>query len=242
MNNLNLFLFECSPSDLSQTLGPYLEDRVRRRGGLPGGGLGLFIAHSSSTFQLCAGDTGGGDYSAGMVWFMKVSVVMGGTPKKGETEKMASDLVRHIPREQIIDLRTTLPILYLEELCVEMRNLTRLLLDRVDLPTFFVEPGVYGSHVFMDLLHSLDHIVIIAPTLSGGDWSPLTDFLSRRAAAGNPISSLWISCRPHMDEDVAGNIKRAVKGFKHEGSDDGDGSDDSNGSGGSDGSDDESDY
>ena len=157
MNNLNLFLFECSPSDLSQTLGPYLQDRIRRRGGLPGGGLGLFIAHSSSTFQLCVGDTGGGDYSAGMAWFITVRVVMSGTPEKAETEKMASDLVMHIPREQIIDLRTTLPILHSEELYVGMRNLIRLLLDRVDLPTFFVEPGVYGSHVFMDLLQSGPH-------------------------------------------------------------------------------------
>ena len=220
MDSLDLFPFDCSPSDLSQTLGPYLQDRVRRRGGLPGSGLGLFITHSSSfTFIFRVGDTDERDDSAGMAWFMKVGVVKSGTPEKGEAEKRVSDLIMHIPREQIIDIRSTLPILHSEELCVEMRNLTRLQLDMVDLPTFFVEPGVLGPHAFMDLLHSLDHIVIFAPR---GDWSPLTNFLSRRAAAGNPIFSLRLFDCPLMDGDVIGSIECAVKVFEREDSGDGD--------------------
>ena len=182
--------------------------------------MGLFITHSSSfAFIFRVGDTDERDDSAGMAWFMKVGVVKSGTPEKGEAEKRVSDLIMHIPREQIIDIRSTLPILHSEKLCVEMRNLTRLQLDIVDLPTFFVEPGVLGPHAFMDLLHSLDHIVIFAPR---GDWSPLTNFLSRRAAAGNPISSLRLFDCPLMDGDVIGSIERAVKVFEREDSGDGD--------------------
>ena len=240
INNLDLFLFDCSPSDLSQTLGPYLQDHVRRRGRLLSGGLGLSITHSYPTFHFRVGDADERAESAG-VWFMTVG--MYGILEEGEAEKRVFDLIMHIPREQIIGLRTNLPILHWEELCVEMRNLTRLQLNRVDLPTFFVEPGVLGPHAFMDLLHSLDHIVIIAPTLRGGDWGPLTDFLSRRAAAGNPISSLRLRDSPSMDEEVLWSIECTVEVFDFDGSDDddSDGSDGSDGSGASDGSD-ESDH
>ena len=51
-------------------------------------------------------------------------------------------------------------------------------------------------------------------TLSGGDWIPLTNFLSRRAAAGNKISSLRLNGHPHLDDNVAGSIERVVGVFE----------------------------
>jgi hypothetical protein len=52
------------------------------------------------------------------------------------------------------------------------------------------------------------------PHLSGGDWSPLTNFLTRRAAVGNRISSLSLRRYPHMGEDVVESIRRAVEVFE----------------------------
>lgn len=101
-----------------------------------------------------------------------------------------------------------------------MCNLSYLFLIEVDLSTCFVESDARGSHAFKDLLPSLDYIEIIDPSLSGGNWSPFTNFLSRRAAAGNQISSLCLGCHPPMDEDVVESIGRAVKVFEDEGSDD----------------------
>ena len=49
-------------------------------------------------------------------------------------------------------------------------------------------------HTFKGFLPSLDRVFITQPTLSG-DWSPFTDFLSRRAAFGNRISSLKLDDR-----------------------------------------------
>ena len=67
MVNLTLSLGEYSPSDISQTLGPYLGDRVRRRGGFPGGGLGLLTYHSPSSLSFRAGDAPQGDDSVQVV-------------------------------------------------------------------------------------------------------------------------------------------------------------------------------
>ena len=200
MDNLNLSLRECSPSGLSQTLGPYLGDYVRRRGGLPDGGLGLLIIYDIPTFHLCAGDEHNCDDPTGKMWFMTIDMAMSETPGKEEAEKICFDLITHIPREEISDLRTTLPILHSEELCVEMCNLTHLRLVGVDLATFFVEPDARGPHASKDLLPSLDSITIIRPLRSSSDWGPLVHFLTRRAAVGSRISSLRISSLRNREE------------------------------------------
>ena len=57
MKSLYLDLRHCSPLDTSQILGPYLGDRVRRRGRFPGGGLGLLTTHNYSALTLYVGDT-----------------------------------------------------------------------------------------------------------------------------------------------------------------------------------------
>ena len=76
-----------------------------------------------------------------------------------------------------------------------------------------------GPHTSKEILPSLDHITITRPTVSGGNWDPFVDFLSRRAAFGNRISSLKLSDYLDMDENVVEGIKRVVKAFQGEGND-----------------------
>ena len=214
MKSLYLDLRHCSPLDTSQILGPYLGDRVRRHGRFPGGGLGLLTTHSYSVLKLYVGDTHKRADFPTTAWFMTVDVVWGGALGKKETEQIGLDLIARIPRERVINLQTALPILRSEELCVEMRDLTYLHLVEVDLSTWFIESDIHGPHTFKELLPSLDRIMITWPTLTSGDWSPFTNFLSRRAAVGNRISSLRLDCHPHMDDDVLETIKFAVKTFE----------------------------
>jgi hypothetical protein len=98
-----------------------------------------------------------------------------------------------------------------------MCNLTHLHLEGADLSTWFAEPDIREPHIFKDLLRGLCSITIKEPNLSGGDWGPLTDFLTRRTAVGNRISSLSLSRYPHMGEGVVESIRRAVEVFKHRG-------------------------
>jgi len=138
-----------------------------------------------------------------------------------EADQLCFDTIAYIPWEEVIELITPLPILHSEELCVQMSNLTRLHLGAVDLSTWFIEPDFHEPHTFKDLLRGLDSISIIKPSLSG-DLSPFTNFLSRRAAVGNPISLLRLSYHPHMGEDVVERIECAVKDFEGDDGDDGD--------------------
>jgi len=221
MNTLHLSLYWCLPSALSQTLGPYFGDRVRRRDRIPGGGIALLAEYRQKTFRLRAGDTCIGDDPAGVVWFAKISATASKLLEDKEADRLCFDLIAHIPREQITSLQTNLPILRWEELCVEMHNLTQLHLVEINLSIWFTELVAPGPPASQELLPDLDHIVITKPRLGGGDWSPLTNFLSYRAAVGKRISSLRLFRHPRMDEDVAGSIKRVVDIFENEGRDGG---------------------
>ena len=212
MDSLHLDLHGCSHADISRTLGPYLGNFIRRRRRFPDGGLGLLSFPTLYHLDFNAGDTHRDDDSADGVWFVEVSAVLAEELEEGEgADRLYLDLVAHVPRERVIKLQTTLPILRSEELCIEMCDLARLCLADVDLSTWFVEPDIREPHTFKDVLRGLDHIEIREPILSDGDWGPLTDFLSRRAAVGNPISSLRLISHPHMDEDVVESIKCVVK-------------------------------
>jgi len=164
MDALHLSLCWCSSIDLSQILGPYLGDRVRRRGGIPGGGIGLLAEHGNSIFSLRVGDTRIGDDPTNVVWFVRISAATTVELEDEEAGRLCFDLIAHIQRERVTRLQTNLPILRREELCVEMRNLTHLQLAKTDLPTWSTELVVRRPHASRELLPGLDHIVIAKPT------------------------------------------------------------------------------
>jgi hypothetical protein len=243
MDSLHLSLFECSPSDLPRTLGPYLGNHIRRRSP---GGLKLSVDPGPNFFTILVGDACKGDLFRKR-WFVTVNWVMTVTLGEGEADelcfntiaheadKLCFDVIAYIPQEEVVEVKTTLPILCSENLCVQMCNLAHLHLDHVDLSTWFVEPVTREPHVFKDLLRGLRSISITRFGLSGDDWSPLTNFLARRAAVGNRISSLSVRGYPPMGKDVVESIRRTVEVFEDMESDNGSDSE------GDDGDDNESD-
>jgi hypothetical protein len=212
MDDLYLILSECSPSDVPQTLGPYLGNHIRRRSP---DRLSLFADHNHACFSIFVGDAREGD-STWKDSFVSVGMSMNATPEE-EVGKSCFDVIAHVPLEKVVHLKTALPILQSEELCVQMRNLTHLRLNDVDLSTWFVEPNTREPHIFKDLLRGLRSISVPRYRLSD-DWSPFTSFLTRRAAVGNRISSLSVPYYGDMDEDVVQSIRCAVDVFEDGGS------------------------
>ena len=210
MDDLNLVLSKCSPSDLSQTLGPYIGDHVWRRGRSEGG-LGLLAFSESTMFWIQVGDAYKSDESTRVEWFVTVEWTMGMTLEEEEADKLCFDVIARIPWKQVVDVTTNLPILHSVELCIQMCNLTHLHLCDVNVSTWFIEPDIHEPHTFNDLLPGLGFISITKPSLSGSDWGPFTNFLSHRAAIGSPIYSLRLSACPYVDEYVVERIKRVAK-------------------------------
>jgi hypothetical protein len=215
MDSLYLSLSECSPSDLLQTLGPYLGNRVRRR--FPGGlGISVDCGPNFSFLSILVGDAREDGLIQGG-WYMAVDGTTNVTLGEEEADELCFDIIAHIPQEVVVYLTTmSLPILRSEELCVRMCNVTHINLEQVDLSTWFAEPDTREPHASEDLLRGLRSISIADSSLSGDDWGPFTRFLTCRAAVGNRISSLHFSNCPYMSEGVAESIKCAVGVFHDE--------------------------
>jgi hypothetical protein len=229
MDSLYLSLSECSPSDLLQTLGPYLGNHIQHR---TPDRLRLSANPITTSFSIWVGDALEDDPTWGD-WFVTIQGFTDMIIGEEDADKLSFDIIAHIPLERVAYLNVALPILRSEEMCIRMYNLTHIHLENLDLSTWFVEPGTREPDVFKDVLRGLRSISISRCGLSGGDWSPLTNFLTRRAAIGNRISSLWVPYYVRMDEDVVKSIRRAVDVFEDGSSPVGsdDGSDSGNGDG-----------
>jgi hypothetical protein len=206
LDDLTLILSGNPLSDLPQTLGPYLGDYIRRRSP---DRLRLSVGHHLDCFYISVGDAYEGD-STRANWFTKVEGHQDVTLGEEEAHRLCFDTIAHIPQETIATVTTALPILRSEELCIGMCNLAHLQLEGINVSTWFVEPEIHEPHDLKDLLRGLRSISISEPSLGGGDWSPLTNFLARRAAVGNRIHSLRVSCHPPMGDAVVKGIMRMV--------------------------------
>ena len=82
--------------------------------------------------------------------------------------------------------------------------------------TWFIESDIYEE----DLLPWLHSISIYEPCLSGGDWTPLTSFLTHRAAIGKKLWWLRISDYLYMGEVMIECLERVVGSWEGECSDD----------------------
>ena len=214
MDDLNLTLTEYPPSDLLQTLRPYLGDNIRRRSP---DGLSLLVFPTMNYCSILVGRACEDDL-ARATGFMIVGWATSATLGGEEANKFRFDIIGGIPQGEAIEITTTLSILCSEHPHVQMCNLTLLHLKHADLFRLFVEPVVRDSHAFRDLLRRHRSITITKPRLNGGDWGPLTNFLLRRAAVGNRVYSLSLRCYPHMNECVAESVRRTVGFFEEYGS------------------------
>jgi len=217
MNNLDMLIYGCSSPDVTQTLGPYFGDRIRRRGGFPGGRRRLSVKYSRGDFNLFVENAHSDDGFPEEYWLAKVHAYVDVSLTDEEAVGKCFDFIAHIPLEQITEVQTNLPILRSEELCVGMCNLTYLHLLRADLSGYFADPDIRGLHTFRELLPSLNHLKINGPPLGGDQMGPLTNFLTRRAAVGNRISLFVLISHPQLSPEVVESIERAVGVFERRG-------------------------
>ena len=218
MDRLQLTLFGYSASDISQTLGRYLGDNLRRRGKLKKG-LAVGGNCAEQAFFFKAGDVdefNNWRHADRVNWFMEIMGVMPGNegPKGMECEKSFLDLLTHMPHDHIVCYESPCRLLKSAGLSIGMTNLVVLRPNGVHLTRWFAEPDFGETHAYGELLPSLKYLSLVAPTLSDGDWSPLITFLSSRASAGNRLHSLTISECSHMCQDVVEDIKRVIESFE----------------------------
>ena len=102
--NLTISLVDFSRLNISETLGPYVGDRIQRRDRSLANGLEVLANHRSNGFHICVAYLHECDRSDRMIRFLKVKGSTLRVPGKGEAEKMGFDLIAYIPWEEVVEL------------------------------------------------------------------------------------------------------------------------------------------
>ena len=227
--HLGLTLYSCAAEDTPDTVGPYLRDYLRRRG-TPKNELGLYVA-SGDGIVLHVGDAAGLlpsiSVSQRMVPFVSITVITG---RGTLPEKIILGLIAHTPQEEIVYLRTHGNPTSLDNIYSQLPNLRTLHSARIPLSAVFQKPKANGD----DRVPRLQRILLERVVADGGDWTPLTTFLSRRAflmkrpnsfktlfsrrASGSVLveglDSLEITQSSYMRSEVAKDVSNLVHDFR----------------------------
>ena len=207
MDHLSLSL-DCTITDISQTIGPYLGDHIRRRGKSQGG-LGLILFPGDCP-ELYVGDMDENDHSAAepqINWFLAVDIL----PDQAIPQDVTLDLIAHIPLDELVDFRSEREGVYMGSVYARFPNLRTLRFDGTPLATIFPKLNPGGDEgIFLSLQRIFLHQLVV----DDGDWSPLTTFLSHRISTGIQLPTLEIFCCPRMDPEMVEVIRAAVQEFK----------------------------
>ena len=162
--------------------------------------------------MLHIGDVGEIDLST-PVWiapFVAIVIELGQAPR-GPFEKGVLDLITYIPRDEVVSFHSWGEPAAMEDMSAKFPNLWVLHSGSMPLPAIFPEPKLVWDGGFPT---SLQHIRLEAPVVDGGNWGPLTTFLSRRAILGNRLDSLTLDRSPHMYLEVEQRIRSMVREFR----------------------------
>ena len=211
MHHLDIALDRCVVDDISNDIGPYLRDYLRRRGWSQNG-LGLYI-FSEGRIVFRVGDVGGlcpsTPVSERMVPFVAITINSLQAPPDNSRERIILDIIANIPLEEIVYLRTYGKPIAMKNIYPRLPNLRALHVGRIPLSAVFPEQGEYNR-----VPPSLQHIFLEQVVVGGGDWTPLTTFLSRRASPGKWLDSLEILNSSDMYPEDVGDIENAVRDFR----------------------------
>jgi len=209
---LDLTLYSCAAEDISDTVGPYLRNYLRRRGTAQHE-LGLYVA-SWDGIVLHVGDAAGLlpsiSVSQPMVPFISITVTTGRATPDDLPGKIILGLIAHIPQEEIVYLRTHGNPTSLDNIYSQLPNLRTLHSAKIPLSAVFQKPKADGG----DRVPYLQHVFFDRVVADGGDWTPLTTFLSRRAFSGKWLDSLEIVHSPSMHSGVVKDIRDLVRDFR----------------------------
>ena len=119
--------------------------------------------------------------------------------EEGGCGKLFFDSLKHIYR-YITCCNAPHSPLRSTDVLIGMANVVEMICsgNDISLSRWFAEPDLGETRSYGQIQPSLKHLTFYGLELDGGDWIPLTTFLSRRASVGNLLEMLEISHCPHM--------------------------------------------
>jgi len=213
MDTLDVTFEQCEIADVSDLVGPYLQDYLRRRGGSQSGlGLSLRVTRGDS-IVLHVGDPSGIDFSnpvpARMKTFAEITMDLDRGHPKHILEEAILRLIAYTPQEEIVHFRTYGEPVAMEKISAQLPNLRGLHFEKTPLPA-----ALPKSSLDRKIFPSLQYILLDWVVADHGDWSPLTTFLDWRVSSGNRLHTLVMIGTFRMAPSVQRSLPGVVQEFR----------------------------
>jgi len=208
MDEVTLHLSRCAVEDVTQTLGPYVQECLRRNE-KSRGGLGLFVDSLDDVVSIQASVEG----PTGRVTFATfTATLLEGLPPHARDE-LCIDFAAYTPGERVVYFGGDLSMGALRGIVPAMPKIQELHLFNVMVFDGFLQPSPGGPLANTKLLPSLRRLHLEDIYLDQDSWSPLLLFLAHQTSGGQEIS-LTLSGEPiHICKNVMRDIESSVEQF-----------------------------
>ena len=210
MDNLALHVTDATINDISEIIGPYLRDHLRRRGRSQNG-LGLYLS-SEDTIEFGVEDAGKTDFSAlAIAWLARLvtaGIQLGQVPPKDLLEEALLNLIAHFPREEVVYFRTCSGPISTKAISAQFPYLRAMHFHGTPLDIAFPKSALDRDRIFPCLQH------LTLDVEHDNNWKPLITFLDHLASSGNKLNTLEISGCYEMEPEEEEGVRRAVQEFR----------------------------
>ena len=206
-------LYDCTPQELLEVVGPYIRDYLRRDGRFRDR-LGMLVSSTPNRISFCANVVG--------VWYHGSNRLPQHGPPYGRFRVMLSQSIPYyikrrlcfevlmlLPVESIVSFETNLSVT--EEILVAMPNLEALCLISPGVPDRFLLPDPKGPNAYEKLLPSLRRLYLEDAIVVYDNWAPLVAYLARQTFGGQVVSLNVFGKGVHICSEVIEQIEDLVE-------------------------------
>ena len=199
MDKMTLFVSDCTAEDISGTLGPYVQDYVRRDGRFRDG-LGVQLVSAADSVSLQVGTIGTKAGWVQQVEFARFTAILQDYLHPSVKNKLCVDFVACIPREHVVYLNANMKMDAVSRAVAAMPKLQEFHLANPVLGTGpFLQPGRDGSSPSEKILPSLRRLRLENfPSYDSDGWIELIFYLTCQTSGGQGISLTISDARRHI--------------------------------------------
>jgi hypothetical protein len=185
--SIQLNLSGCSVEDISEILGPYVRDYLRRDE-RSRDQLGIVVSSGDDSISVEASTISTSEGSTRRVTFAAFTVMFRECLPPPVEDKLCIDFVACTPREHVVYFGGELSMDAVKGIMPLMPKIQELHLTSARLSDGFLQPDPDGPLANTKLLPSLRHLHLEYIDLCDNDWTPLLSYLAHQTSSGQVIS------------------------------------------------------
>jgi hypothetical protein len=217
MDDGEITLFQCTPQEVLEVIGPYIRDYLRRDARFRDR-LGMFVSSAARRISFHASVVGIGYNGPNRLPeygppYGRFEAMLSQRIPREEQRKLYADVLALLPRESIVSFKTNLSVT--DEIAVAMPKLETLHLSPSMVSEGFLLPDPNGPNADKKLLPSLRRLYLEDAAARGDNWDPLVTYLAHQTSGGQTVSLEIFGDGVHVCSEVIKRIEGLVEDLSY---------------------------